>query len=149
MREWIEISTPYLFGKEREYLIDCLETNYISCIGSLISKFEDEISQNIGLEKGCTTTTSSGTTALHLALIVAGVNDGDIVITSNYTFIATANAISHARALPWLIDIEESSLTLNCNLLRESLAKETKIINGQCIHLKTSRRVSAIVPVTL
>ncbi len=147
MREWIEISTPHLFGREREYLINCIETNYISSIGPLISKFEDKISQNVGLDSGCTTTTSSGTTALHLALIVAGVKDGDIVLTSDYTFIATANAISHARALPWLIDIEECSLTIDCNLLRETLIKETKIVNGNCIHMKTSRRVSAILPV--
>ena len=147
MDEFIEISIPYLFGKEKEYLNECIETNFLSSVGPLIQLFENQISKNIGLEENCTTATSSGTSSIHLGLMVAGVEKGDIVITSNYTFIASANAISHAGAVPWLIDIEKSSLTIDIKLLESQLVKETKIIDGKCIHIKSRKKVSAIVPV--
>ena len=147
MNNWIELSIPYLFGGEKKYLIDCIESNYVSSIGPLIEKFEDQISKNIGLESGHTTATSSGTTALHLALLVSGVKEGDLVIMPDYTFIATANAISHSGGIPWLVDIEKDSLTINIVSLRDKLEKETKIVKKQCYHIETGKKVAAIVPV--
>ena len=147
MNKFIEISIPYLFGKEKEYLNECIETNFVSSVGPLIKLFENKISNSIGLEDGCSTATCSGTSSIHLGLIVAGVEKGDIVITSDYTFIASANAISHSGAIPWLIDIEKESLTINTKILEKELREETKVINGKCIHIKSGKKVSAIVPV--
>ncbi len=147
MNEWIDISVPYLFGKEKEYLLDCINSNFVSSVGPLISNFENKISLNIGLSEGCTTATASGTSALHLALIVAGVKKDDLVIMPDYTFIATANAINHAGGIPWLMDIEKESLTIDTIKLNKILNEETIVLNNNCIHKVSGKRVAAIVPV--
>ncbi len=147
LKKWIEISIPDLSGKEKYYLDQCIKTNYLSSIGPLIEKFEDEISSSVGLANGSTTTTSSGTSALHLSMLVAGVNKGDLVIIPSYTFIATANAISHAGAFPWLLDIDSKSLTIDPIILYDELAKNVVVNANHCIHKETGQRVAALVPV--
>ena len=147
MNEWIDISVPYLFGKEKEYLLDCINSNFISSVGPLISNFENKISFHLGLDDGCTTATASGTSALHLALIVAGVKKDELVIMPDYTFIATANAINHSGGIPWLMDIEKESLTIDTIKLNKILKEETTILNNKCIHKVSGKRVAAIVPV--
>jgi dTDP-4-amino-4,6-dideoxygalactose transaminase len=91
--------------------------------------------------------TSAGTTALHAALLTVGVRAGDLVVCPTLTFIASANAISHCGATPWLFDIDARSWTLDSRLLAEALFRDTRVQAGERIHVPTGRRVSAILPV--
>ena len=98
MADWIDLSIPSLRGKESEYLKECITTNFVSSVGPFISKFEDSVAQYIGLPKQKTVATSCGTTALQLGLMALGVSQNDLVIIPSYTFIATANSVSHIGA---------------------------------------------------
>lgn len=95
----------------------------------------------------CGVATSSGTTGLHTALVSYGIGRDDLVIIPSFTFIATANAISHCGAVPWLMDIDPVTWTLSANQLRTELYDNTETQDGQLIHKGTGRRVAAIMPV--
>jgi perosamine synthetase len=91
--------------------------------------------------------TSSGTSALHLSLMLAGVQRGDLVIIPNITFVAPCNAIKYVGADPILVDVSEDNWQLDLNLVSDFLAQETSMIKGQCIHKKSGRKISALLPV--
>ena len=147
MSDWIELSIPSLRGKEYKYLKECIKTNFVSSVGPFISKFENLISQNIGFSSNKAAATSSGTTALQLGLIALGVKKNDLVIIPSFTFIATANAVSHLGAYPWLLDIEMNSLTLDPDKLITQLEKHTYEENSVRFHNETKQKISCIIPV--
>ena len=147
MNEWIDISIPNLFGNEKKYLLDCIDSNFVSSVGPYVKRFEESIAEYIDLPKNCVTATNSGTSALHLALISSGVTKEDIVIIPNYTFIATANAVRNANATPWIMDISSESLTINPELIVEELERNTFVSNGYRYHKNLKKRVFALIPV--
>ena len=147
MTNWIEISVPSLKGREYDLLKECVESNFVSSIGPFINKFEHNVSQEIGLSNNNAVATSSGTTALQLGLLSIGVKPNDLVIVPSYTFIATANAVSHVGANPWLLNIESNQLTLDPIKLNEELEKNTIKKNGTLFHKKTNQRIACIIPV--
>ena len=99
----ISVAKPKLNGNERRYVMDCLESNWISSIGKYISAFEDEFARFCGVKHAIAT--NNGTTALHLALTALGVKSGDEVIVPAVTYIATANAVTYCGAKPVLVDV--------------------------------------------
>lgn len=141
----IPLAVPNLAGNEARYLADCVETNFVSSLGPYVDRFEVAVSDLTG-SAGCVAT-SSGTTGLHLALAAIGVRAGDLVILPSLTFIASANAISHCGASPWLLDVSPESWTLDPHTLRRELESSTEVRNGELVHSDTGRRVSAILPV--
>lgn len=141
----LSLAEPVLEGNEARYLQDCVVTNFVSSVGPFVSQFETSVAQSAGAER-CVSV-SSGTTALHLALTVMGVMRDDLVIVPSYTFIASANAISHCGAMPWLFDIGSHDWALDPVLLRVTLESETTRTAAGLIHTQTGRRVSAILPV--
>ena len=143
----IEISVPDLSGKENQYLLECIKSNFVSSVGPFVSLFEKAIAEYIHLDSECVTATNSGTSALHLGLIALGVKPSDIVIIPNYTFIATANAVANCGATPWLIDIDSDSLTINTELLRKEIEENTYSRNGYRYHKKLLKRVFCLIPV--
>ncbi len=147
MSEWIEISIPSLRGKEKEYLEECITSNYVSSIGPFTTKFENFISKKIGLNEAGAAATSSGTTALQLGLLSLEVKQNNLVILPTYTFIATANAISHVNAQPWIFDIEMRHLTLDHQKLEYELENNTYQENSFCFHKKTKQKIGCIIPV--
>ncbi len=147
MSDWIEISIPSLRGKEKEYLEECINSNYVSSIGPFTTKFENLISEKIGLNENGAAATSSGTTALQLGLLSLEVKQNNLVILPTYTFIATANAISHVNAQPWIFDIEMDHLTLDHKKLEHELENKTFQKNDSCFHKKTYQKVGCIIPV--
>ena len=147
MSDWIEISIPYLNGKEYKYLKECITTNFVSSIGPFISKFEDLVSESIGLNSKNSAATSSGTTALQLGLIALGVKKNDLVVIPSFSFIATANAVTHVGASPWLLDIEMNNLTLDPDKLFNQIKKNTYEDNNFRYHKKTKQKIACIVPV--
>lgn len=141
----IPLAIPNLAGREAEYLRQCIETGYVSSVGPFVTRMETEIAQATGAEHAVAT--SAGTTGLHLALVAVGVKPGDLVILPTFTFIASANAISHAGAMPWLFDITRDSWTIDVDLVDRQLRSDTVRRSGELIHKATNRRVGAIMPV--
>jgi dTDP-4-amino-4,6-dideoxygalactose transaminase len=122
-----------------------VETTFVSSIGPFVTRFEEMVAAAAGTRGAVAT--SAGTTALHAALVAVGVRPGDLVVCPSLTFIASANAISHCGAMPWLFDVDAESWTLNPKLLARELAESTSPRGGERIHNHTGRRVSAVVPV--
>ena len=141
----IPLSEPDLTGNESRYLQECVDSTFVSSVGPFVDKFEGMVAAAVGTRKAVAT--SSGTTGLHAALTAVGVGYSDLVILQSYTFIGSANAISHCGAAPWLLDIGPESWSLNHVQLRDVLASQTRCQDGECIHLETGRRVAAIMPV--
>ena len=147
MSDWIEISIPSLRGKENKYLKECVATNFVSSVGPFVTKFENLIAKDIGLLENQTVVTSSGTAALHLGLLALGVKPNDLVIVPSYTFIATANAVSHVGAKPWILDTEMDYLTIDPKKLDKELEQRTFKQNGFSFHKDTKQKISCIIPV--
>jgi len=141
----IPLSIPHLQGNEWKYIKECLDTNWVSSVGSYVNRFEEIVSDYTGIKHAIAC--SSGTAALHIALLLAGVQPADLVLIPNLTFVATANAVQYTQASPILIDIEEQSWQLDLTLLLKFLEKECRIISGQCIHRASQKRIAAIMPV--
>ena len=141
----IPLAVPNLAGNEEEYLRQCVVTNFVSSVGPYVGEFESQLSLRVKSKH--VVATNSGTSALHLMLIYAGVKPGDLVIIPSYSFIATANAVSMTGAKPWFMDIELSSWGLDPNLLREELLSNCSRSNQGLVHRSSGSRVAAIMPV--
>jgi perosamine synthetase len=145
MKAQIPLAEPDLSGREAEYLLDCVKTNYVSSVGPYVTRFEEAVAQSCGAPGAVST--SSGTAGLHLALVCAGVRLGDLVILPSFTFIASANAISHCGASPWLMDIERESWNLDAGLLETELQRNTERKGDVLLHKPSGRRVAALMPI--
>lgn len=141
----IPLAVPNLDGREREYLNRCIDTTFISSVGEYVNELEEMAAQKVGAGYGVAT--SSGTTGLHAALVGCGVEEGEIVIIPTFTFIATANAVAHCKAIPWLMDIDPLNWCMSADHLKDELSRKTRIIDGKVIHKESGRRVAAIMPV--
>ncbi len=125
-RVHLPVSAPIIGDKELLYVSDCLLTGWVSSAGKYIPQFEKEFSQFCNCDYGVAT--SSGTTALHLALEVLGIGPGDEVIVPTLTFIATANAVKYAGATPVFVDSEIDTWNINPDLIKEKITKRTKAV---------------------
>jgi len=141
----IPLCVPNLAGNERKYLNECIDSTFVSSVGQFVGKFETEIAKSAGVPYAVAT--SAGTTALHIALVACGVQRDDLVIIPSYTFIATANAISHCGAQPLLADIDAQTWTLDTEALRHMLETVTDCKQGEVIYRPTKQRIAAIMPV--
>ena len=141
----IPLAVPNLTGNERRYLGECIDSTFVSSVGPFVERLERDAAAATGATE--TVATSAGTTALHASLVVLGVRPGDLVIVPSFTFIASANAVRHAGADPWLMDVEPDSWCLNVEQVRRELETNCRILNGCAYHVATGRRVSAVMPV--
>jgi dTDP-4-amino-4,6-dideoxygalactose transaminase len=116
----IYLSPPHLDGREKELMIEAYESNWITTLGPQVNLFEKEICEKINI--GFAVALSSGTAALHLSMILLGVQPGDEVICSDLTFAATANAIAYCGAKPVFIDSNRSTWNMDPDLLEKELA---------------------------
>lgn len=126
MESRIPIYKPIIGEKEKKYVNNCLNDSWISSKGKYIKKFEHEVGKYIGSDY-CSST-SNGTTALHLALLALGIKKGDEVITTNFTYVASTNAILMVGAKPVFCDINESDLNINTELIEQKITSKTKAI---------------------
>lgn len=120
----IPIAVPLLDGNEKAYVLDCLESTWISSIGKYVERFESAFAEYCGVRHALTC--SNGTTALHLALLALGVGPGDEVIVPTLTFVATANAVSFCGARPVLVDSEPETWNLDPALVEARIGPRTK-----------------------
>lgn len=141
----IPLAVPNLEGNERKYLNQCIDTTFVSSVGEFVTRIEKVAAEKSGVDYGVAT--SSGTTALHSALMGYDIGEGDIVIIPSFTFIATANAVSHARATCWLMDIDSESWTMSAEILESELKQKAEYKNGVLIHKPSGKKISAIMPV--
>ncbi len=141
----IPLSVPNLSGNEWKYIKECLDTNWVSSVGSYVTLFENKAAEFCGVRKAIAT--SNGTAALHISLLLSGVERGDLVILPNITFVAPANVIKYIGADPLLIDIDAETWQMDVDLLASFLEAKTEKKKGGCYHKERGRRISAIVPV--
>lgn len=139
------LSGPNIAGNEWKYIKDCLDTGWVSSVGSYVTKFEQMVAEFSGCRFGVAT--SNGTSALHIALQLAGVRRDDLVIVPNITFIASCNAIKYTGADPILMDIDPETWQMDLDLLQHFLETETVRQKNELFLKSNGRRISAIMPV--
>jgi perosamine synthetase len=122
----IPVCEPYLAGRELKYVTDCVRSNWISSQGKYIGEFEQKFAQYCGTRHGVSTT--SGTTALHLALAALGIGRDDEVIVPAFTMAASVFAILHAGATPVLVDCEPATWNMDVSQIENRLSAKTKAI---------------------
>lgn len=122
----IWVCEPTLLGNEREYILDCVTSNWISSKGQYITRFEDAFRAFCGTQHAVSCT--SGTTALHLAMATLGIGPGDEVIIPTFTMIATANAVRYTGATPILIDAELDTWNIDIDQIASHITSRTKAI---------------------
>ena len=132
-------------GRELEYVGSCIRDNWVSSVGAFVDRFEAGIAAAAGVRHAVAT--SSGTAALHVALRLAGVGAADEVLTSDLTFIASANAIRYTGAQPVLVDADPTTWQMDVALLEDFLRRDCERREGRLVNRRTGRRVAAIMPV--
>ena len=135
----IPLHVPSFFKEDEEYVNDAIKSTYVSSAGKYVDLLEHQIVQYTG--SAAAVATSNGTSALHLALEVAGVGENELVLTPSLTFVATSNAITYSRARPLFIDVSKESLGICPNATLRFLEENTKLINGNCIHKTSNKRI--------
>jgi len=139
------LSGPNISGNEWKYVKDCLNTGWVSSVGAYVEKFEKMTADFAGAKYAVAT--SSGTTALHICLILSKIESGDYVIAPNVTFVASINAIKYTNADPILIDVDEQTWQMDLDILEKFLLEESEIKNGYSVYKKDGRKIKAIMPV--
>jgi perosamine synthetase len=139
------LSGPNMGGNELKYVTECITTGWVSSVGSYVDQFEKMTAEYAGTKYAVAT--SSGTTALHICLVMMGVNNDDYVLVPNITFIATCNAIKYTGAHPIFIDTDAGDWQMDLNILQQFLTNETEQRNGVCYHKKNGKRIPVIMPV--
>lgn len=143
-QEFIPLSVPKFVGNEKKYLNECIDTTFVSSVGKFVDKFEEMVADYTGAKKAVVCV--NGTNALHMSLLLVGVERDDEVLTQALTFIATCNAISYIGAHPVFIDVDRNTMGLSPDAMKNWLAKNAEIRNDQCFNKNTGRRVKACVP---
>ena len=142
--DFIPLHEPRFFGNEKKYLNECIDSTFVSSVGKFVDMFEQKIAEFTGAKYAVTTT--NGTAALHISLLLSGVEHGDEVITQPLTFIATCNAISYCNADPVFIDVDLDTLGLSPTALKEFLKNNCEISGQKCINKKSGKTIKACVP---
>jgi aminotransferase in exopolysaccharide biosynthesis len=141
---FISLHEPRFVGNDRKYVIEAIDSTFVSSVGKFVDEFEKMVCEYTGSKYAIATV--NGTSALHLSLLLAGVKNNDLVITQPLSFIATCNAISYIGAEPLFVDVDLNTLGLSAAKLRQFLYDETTIINDACFHKSTKKKISACVP---
>ena len=142
--DFIPLHEPKFIGNEKKYLNECIDSTFVSSEGKFVDEFEEKIANYTGAKYAIAT--SNGTSALHISLLLANVDQNNEVITQPLTFVATCNAISYCGAQPIFIDVDKDTMGLSPSALHGFLEKNTHIKNQQCINNKTGRVIKACVP---
>jgi len=142
--EFVPLSVPKFVGNEKKYLNECIDTTFVSSVGKFVDRFEEDMARYTGAKKAVVCV--NGTNALHMALMLSGVERDDEVLTQALTFIATCNALSYIGAHPVFLDVDVTTMGLSPEAVKEWLAKNAEVRDGVCYNKRTGRRVKACVP---
>lgn len=142
--EFVPLHAPEFRGREWEMIKECLDTGWVSSVGSYVDRFEREVAAASGVRYGVAVV--NGTAALHIALLLAGVLPGDEVILPTLTFVATANAVIHAGGVPHLVDSSETTLGLDPEALASHLERIALPGANGPVNRESGRRIAALIP---
>ncbi len=144
-QEFIPLHAPLFIGNEKKYLIDAIDSTFVSSVGAYVNRFEEMMCEITGA-KHCIAIVN-GTNALHMALLLANVVENDEVLSQSLTFIATCNAISYIGAKPLFIDIDKDTLGMSPKALAAFLDAEAELrSDGFAYNKHTNKRIKACVP---
>jgi perosamine synthetase len=143
--DFIPLHAPVFLGNEKKYLNNCIDSTFVSSVGEFVNNFENKIAEYTGAKYAIAT--MNGTSALHISLLLSGVEEKDEVITQPMTFVATANAIKYCHADPIFVDIDQKTLGLSFEKLKDFLENRTETReNGWTYNKITGKRIKACVP---
>jgi len=140
-KEFIPLHEPKFRGKEKLYLNECIDSTFVSSVGSFVDRFEQEFASLVGVKHAIAM--SNGTSALHIALLLAGVTQNDEVITQALTFVATPNAIKYCNGMPIFLDVDLDTMSLSPIALENFLNANCEIKNNSCINKTTNKIIKA------
>lgn len=143
-KERFSLHEPTIKEREKELINDCLASGFVSSVGTYVDRFEQMLAECLGVKHVIAVV--NGTSALHISLLLAGVNESDEVIVPSLSFVATANAVSYCGAIPHFVEINGQTLGMDILKLEVYLDKILKSTSSGWINRQTGRRVSAIVP---
>lgn len=143
-QEFIPLHAPTFAGNEKAYVMETIDSTFVSSVGKFVDEFERKMEAFTGSARAVATV--NGTAALHAALYMAGVERGDLVITQALTFVATCNALYHMGAEPIFVDVSPVSLGLCPKAVSAFLEEYAEVTEAGCIHKQTGRRIKAVVP---
>lgn len=140
----VPLHEPLFAGNERKYVMDAINSTFVSSVGAYVDKFEQLLTAFTGAAAAVAVV--NGTSALHIALLLAGVKADEEVLTQPLTFVATANAISYTGAHPVFVDVDRDTLGLSPEKLTHFINQNLKRVNGNWVNKKTGRIVKACMP---
>lgn len=143
-KDLIPLHEPNFSGREKEYVLDTIESTFVSSVGAYVDKFEIMIAEMSKTQKAVAVV--NGTSALQVALRLSGVCSGDEVLTQALTFIATINAIIYNGASPVFLDVDIDTMGLSPNAVENFLEQFGELRNGVCFNKKTNKKIAACMP---
>jgi len=143
--DFIPLHAPQFRGNEKQYLIDTIDSTFVSSVGVYVEQFEERVAEYTGAKH--TIATVNGTSALHIALMLAGVEPETEVITQSLTFVATCNAIRYCQADPVFVDVDMDSMGLSPGSLADFLDKNAELRDdGYCWNKTSDKKITACLP---
>lgn len=142
--EVVPLHAPCFIGNEKKYLTECIDTTFVSSVGKFVDRFEAMVGEYTGSARAVVCV--NGTNALHMAMLLAGVERDDEVLTQALTFIATTNAISYIGAHPVFLDVDRQTMGLSPTAVKNWLSAHAEIKGNACYNKTTGRRIKACVP---
>lgn len=142
--DFISLHEPKFRGNEKKYVLDTIDSTFVSSVGEYVDLFEKMMCEITGAKYAIAIV--NGTNALHLSLLLAGVKQDDEVLMQPLTFMATANAIAYCNAIPHFVDVDKETLGLSPSILEKHLLENTVMKDGVCYNKNTGKRISACVP---
>lgn len=139
----VPLHEPDFSGNEWTYVKQCIDTGWVSSVGSFVDRFEKDLQDFTGASHAVAT--ANGTSALHICMLLAGVTPGDEVLVPSLTFVATANAVAYSGATPHFVDSDECSLGIDVEKLEYHLRDIAHVASGECFNRKTGARLRALV----
>lgn len=144
-RGFIPLHAPAFNGNERKYVLDTIDSTFVSSVGPYVDQFESRMATFTGCARAVAVV--NGTAALHVALVMSGVEPGDLVVTQPLTFVATCNAIHYCGATPIFVDVDLDTLGMSAKALEQWLSENARLVDGECRILDNSaRRIRACLP---
>jgi aminotransferase in exopolysaccharide biosynthesis len=143
-REVIPLHEPKFNGNEKQYLLDCIDSTFVSSVGAYVDRFELMMAIKSQTRKAIAVV--NGTAGIQVALKLCGVSNGDEVITQALTFIATTNTISYLGASPIFLDVDLDTMGLSPIAVSEFLENHGELRNGVCFNKKTNNKIAACLP---
>lgn len=144
-KDFIPLHAPVFPGREQQYVADTIESTFVSSVGAYVDRFESDIASYTGCPRAVAVV--NGTAALHIALQLAGVKQGELVVTQPLTFVATCNAIAYCGAAPVFVDVDKHTLGLSASAMENWLHENALLRDdGVCIARNDDRVIRACLP---